>query len=234
VERPKGIDQSRPVTEAHQSAGFGVLAEGIDRRDAVAYRQQCHLKAASEKQWVGADQQRIRLLLHHCREGRIDVALGAGGEDLNLQADGQGRCGSVRDDQSGILIGGIDQERDARGARQQFAQEPEPLGRKLDAHGAETRDVAAGPVETGNKARLNRVGAGIEDDGNGRGCSLGGADGGGARGDDNDGHPAADQIGRQFRQSTGLVVCPTVFDRDIATLDVPRFAQPFTERRHGA
>jgi hypothetical protein len=49
---------------------------------------------------------------------------------------------------------------------QQFMQEPELLCRKPVIHGADADDVAAGPIEAGDDASLDRVGAGHEHDWN--------------------------------------------------------------------
>ena len=127
---------------------------------------------------------------------------------------------------------GIDEHGKARGSRQQLVQEPEPLCRELHIHGADTGDVAARPVEAGDETSLDRVAAGAEDDRNCRGRGFGRECRWHAARCGDDGHPAADQIGRQFRQSIVLTLCPAVFDRDVLAFDVAGFAQPFAECRH--
>ena len=44
-----------------------------------------------------------------------------------------------------------------------------------------------------------------------------------------DNRPAADQIGRQFRQPIEFIVCPAEFYRDVPSLDVAGFGQPFAK-----
>jgi hypothetical protein len=51
---------------------------------------------------------------------------------------------------------------------QQFMQQPELLCCKPIIHGADAGDVAAGPIEAGDDAGLDRVGAGHEHDWNSR------------------------------------------------------------------
>jgi len=51
-------------------------------------------------------------------------------------------------------------------------------------------------------------------------------------GDDRD--RPADQFGRQRRQAIVLLLRPTIFDRDIASLDVAGFAQAMEERAQPA
>src|SRR5262249_169325 len=46
---------------------------------------------------------------------------------------------------------------------------------------------------------------------------------------DDDGYPAADQIGRQFRQPIIVIVRPEVFDGHVLALDIASFAEPFSE-----
>src|SRR5262249_28092019 len=69
-------------------------------------------------------------------------------------------------------IGGVDQYGKPRRVWQKFLQEPKPLWHKLDAHRGDTSDIAARPIEAGDKAGSDRVGADAEDDRNRRGCGL--------------------------------------------------------------
>jgi hypothetical protein len=49
------------------------------------------------------------------------------------------------------------------------------------------------------------------------------------RGDD--GYPAANQIGHKLRQPIFVVLCPTVFDRHVAAVDVTSFSQAIKKSR---
>jgi hypothetical protein len=91
--------------------------------------------------------------------------------------------------------------------------------------------VAARPVESRDKTGSDRVNAGHEDDRNGRGRCLGHQRGLGAVAGDNHGHPAADQIVRQFRQPIASAFRPTRLDRHVAAFGVTDLAQPLPEGR---
>jgi hypothetical protein len=81
------------------------------------------------------------------------------------------------------------------------------------------RDVAARPVQADDKPGADGILAHREDN---RNCRGGGfrRKRSAAIGIDH-GHPAADQVGRQFRHSIVVTLCPAVFDTDIAVLDKP-------------
>jgi hypothetical protein len=109
--------------------------------------------------YTGTYQQRINRLLGKPRKGRINVAAGGGLEDFDLLPDGQGRSLNVRD--KGLCGGkvGIDQHANAHGSRLQLMQQPEVLCPKRRVNKGDTGDVAARPVEAGNEAEVDRIGA---------------------------------------------------------------------------
>ena len=55
-----------------------------------------------------------------------------------------------------------------------------------------------------------------------------------AAGRHNHGHLAANQFGRQRRQSIVLVFCPAIFDRHVLALDIACLLQTLAERRNGS
>jgi hypothetical protein len=88
---------------------------------------------------------------------------------------------------------------------------------QLDIHRADSRGIASRPIETGNEANLDRVEGNAEYDRDCRGRGFGRERRWRtARGDDR--HPAADQIGGQFRQP-------------IVSAGVPLVAMTATRRR---
>src|SRR5262249_6111782 len=81
------------------------------------------------------------------------------------------------------------------------------------------RDVAAGTVETRNETEIDWVGAGRENDRNGRGCSF--ASQCSRRGKRNDCvHRVRHQIGGQCRQSVEAGIRRAIFDCDIESFDI--------------
>src|SRR5262249_38298722 len=91
-------------------------------------------------------------------------------------------------------------------------------------------DAAARWVLPGDKATLDGVEADAEDDRNRRGRRFSRERRGRAARCGDDSHPAAYQIGHQFRNSGKVVLCPAVFNCYVLTLDVAGFAQSFAER----
>jgi hypothetical protein len=109
-------------------------------------------------------------------------------------------------------------------------QEFKPLGFKLVRHVGDAGGVAARPVEVRDDTKFDRVTSHAKNDWNRAGQSFGGkCRNPPGRGDD--GHPAANEIGCQFRQSAEIVLRPPEFDRQVAALDVTHFAQTFAEYR---
>ena len=84
----KRIRNARAVT--HQSAGFDKFAPRIYRGNPVARRQVSQLDTPADEKGVPADEKCIRALAHKDCEGRVDLAAGAGVEDMNLQPHGAG------------------------------------------------------------------------------------------------------------------------------------------------
>src|SRR5262245_63105927 len=136
-------------------------------------RQRNDLYATVVEQRAGTYQQRINRLLGKPRKGRINVTGGGCLEDFDLLSDGRGPSLNVRD--KGLCGGevGIDQHANVHGSRLQLMQQPKLLCPKLSSNKRDTGDIAARPVETGDEAELNRVGAACEDDRDRRSRRLG-------------------------------------------------------------
>ena len=175
---------------------------------------------------VGADEERVGPLAHKRCEGRIDLAAGAGVEDLDLQPHGAGSRFHVS--QRGLgsrSIGWIDEHGHTSGCGHQLAQEFQPLCRQLATEKIDPGQVAARPGEAGDKTEPDRVFAGDEDDGDRRGCRLGRQRDGSTADRGDHGDLPANQIGRQRRQPIDLILGPAVFDRHVLALDKARFLQ---------
>jgi len=66
---------------AHQPTDFDNLTTGIARK----------LDAPGDEEDVGGHKQGVGAVVHEGVKGRLDLASGAGAEDLSLQSDGAGR-----------------------------------------------------------------------------------------------------------------------------------------------
>jgi hypothetical protein len=92
----------------------------------------------------------------------------------------------------------------------QLVQQRQTLRCQLGAQVAHAREVAARPIQAGDKAKFDRVEAHEEYDRNGGGGRLGGHGRRTIR--DNHRYLTLNQIGRQCRQPIVLPVCPAIFD----------------------
>jgi hypothetical protein len=81
-----------------------------------------------------------------------------------------------------------------------------------------------------DKTGRNRVAIEDADNGNRPRCTLGRERRHRAARRGDHGHPTADQIGREYRQSVILTFCPAIFDRHVLADDVTALAQTPTER----
>ena len=120
-------------------------------------RQRNELYATAVEQRAGTDHERINRLLRKARKGCIDIAAGGGFEDFDLLPNGRGRSPNVGD--KGLSEGkfGINQHANAHGSRLQLMQQPKLLCPKLSSDKRDTGDIAARPVEAGDKAEPDRV-----------------------------------------------------------------------------
>jgi len=81
------------------------------------------------------------------------------------------------------------------------------------------RDIAAGTIETGNEAEIDRISTDREYDRYGCGCSFRGQRS--RRGQRNDrGRGIGRQLGSYCRQSVEATIAGAIFDRDIAPFDI--------------
>ena len=180
------------------------------------------------EQRIGDDDEPAGAQLGEFCKDSVEVALGAGIEDGKLHGQGARRrlhgFGLV----SGAGGGGIDERGKDRGRRHQFVQQFEPLRPQLHAQIGDTGEIAAGPGEARNKAKLHRIAGdkktiGIVAVAVFAALTAGPFDAITAT-------RARDKIGGQGRQPIVVAVRPAIFDGDVAALDIAGFAQALVER----
>ena len=94
LEDSAGIDADLTITVrnvgsvAHQAAGIDIVASGIGRGNRVARRQVANWTRRLLKKASGATNSASGTLARKGCEGRVDLAAGAGVEDLDLQPEG--------------------------------------------------------------------------------------------------------------------------------------------------
>src|SRR6516225_8436711 len=113
---------------AHQPANFDSHARRVARGNAIDCCKRGQLHATARKEYVASDVQGFGSVAHKSSECRLDLALGASLEDLNLQSHYTGCLwyGAKRV-LGGRDIGWIDQHRNANGPGHQLVQKCQPL-----------------------------------------------------------------------------------------------------------
>ena len=151
----------------------------------------------------------------------LDLAAGAGTDDLDLQPGGASRCFHISQCWLGICcIGGIDKNSNAPGLRHQLSEELKAFCGQLGREKIHACKIAVRPREARDQAKPDRVIGDDEDDGNrARRRFCGGRDTETARSRD-DGDPSAHQVGHQLRQPVESILGPAVFDRYVLAFDI--------------
>ena len=110
-------------------------------------------------------------------------------------------------------------------------QKSESLCRQCTGQYRHPGDISTRPIETRDETEPNGIIAGHEGDRNRIGCRLGRDHRRAIREDHR--NVTADQVGRKCGQAIVLIVRPTAFDRDVATLDIAGIFKTLFERvRH--
>ncbi len=121
-----------------------------------------------------------------------------------------------------------------RRLRNQLAQELKPLSRKVMSEVSYSRNVAARPVQAGDKTAPHGIVAGREDNRYRRRSCLRRICRAYSIGRDDHGHLTADQVGGQCWQLRQLSICPAVFDRHVLALNVAGLFEALTKPgQHG-
>jgi hypothetical protein len=200
------------------------------RRHRVANGQCSELPASTDQEWIGTDHEPARLQLYQVREHRIEVTLAARVQNVELQAEvvrrclqvtctGLGKSGIGRIDEQRLMtvaVGSSSCSSSSRfGATSTFNWVTPvmlPPGRLRLA----TSPSLIGSPPVSKTIGITAVAALAA-------SAAGGADSG------DDAHLSPHEIGRPLRQPLVSVLCPPVFDLDVAALDVTAFAQPLPE-----
>jgi hypothetical protein len=111
-------------------------------------------------------------------------------------------------------------------------QQPQPLGSEFGVEPAHPGDVAARPIDAGDKAAFHRVVAAREDNRDYTGRLHGDERRIVASGCGDHGDLTSNEISRERRQPIQSSLRPAIFDRDVLTLDVTGFVQATAERGH--
>ena len=111
-------------------------------------------------------------------------------------------------------------------------QQRQPLRSELGTEPTHPRDVAARPIEAGDKAVFTRVIVAREHNRDCTGRRLGRERRIVAAGCSDHGHLTLNEFGRQRRQSIRPPLRPAIFDRDVLAFDIAGLIQALAERGH--
>src|ERR1017187_8208250 len=130
-------------------------------------RRRGQLLALGSEEYIGADHERICSQLDQGCKDRIEIAIGARLQNMELQPQGAGRRLHGSQIARNARIGGVDEQSNDGRRGYQFAQQLQPLRPYLHVQRRYSREVAAGSVQAGNKSNLDRVARYRKDDRNG-------------------------------------------------------------------
>src|SRR5262245_34740381 len=189
------------------------------------------LLAPGVEEWIGFDPDGGNTLLDERGEGGLEFSFAAGFGDVQLVPErARGSLNLFH-----LRIGGrkarVKQATDRASLWDQLPQQFYPLRHHFHDEKHHARHIAAGAIEAGHEALVDRVRSNHEDDRDRRRrrlcrpCRLRTA------GSRDHGDRPARELGRQRRQSISSALGPAVIDADIAMLDIASLAQAAPERR---
>ena len=214
---------------AHQPADLGIGARCICRGDPMMRRQVDQLDAPAVEEGVAGDEEGVGPLARKRCEGSIDLAAGAGVEDVDLQPHGASGRFHVSQRGFGIVAAsaGLTSTATPVAPGTSSRSSLQPLCRQLAIEKIDAGQVAARPGEARDKTKLDRVFADDENDGDRRGCRLGRQRRLIPPSATITATSPAHQFGRQRRQPIGLTLRPAVFDRDVLAFDIAGSFRPW-------
>jgi hypothetical protein len=162
-------------------------------------------------------------------EDRLEIVLDPGINDLNRQAQRVTRLLKPAGLKLRKWIGVVDKGSNDLCSRDYAVQKLQFLWFELDAERDHTGDVAAWSVQAVDQTERHRIAPGQEHDGNRFGECFGCNGPGNLASLHDHTDRAANQSGSHSRYPISLLLCPAIFDNDIAPLDVATFAQALTE-----
>src|SRR5262249_17180791 len=124
-----GVDTSLAVrirkvaSVAHKATRDGKLTHRIDCRYRMAPRQRNDVIAALVEEWIGTDKERAAALSRHGRECCVDLPVGTGTQDNQLQSKHTRRRLHISQLCLGTWKIRIHERRDCGGAGNEFAQQ---------------------------------------------------------------------------------------------------------------
>ena len=186
------------------------------------------LCAAAIKERVRTEDEDAAGLSGEVRKRPFNFALGAGAHDLDVDSHCGGSSLNVFGEGLGQhRVGWIDEREIANSLRYQLADQTKLFCCDLSIQRRDPGDIAAWPVETGNKAKRDGVSTNSKDNGYTRGRGLGHNRRQRAARCGNHCDPPTYEIARQFLQLIIPAGRPAELNRDVLAFNKPRLVQTF-------
>src|SRR6516162_9257734 len=208
------------------------LALRVDRGNPMACRQRNELTAPRQEERVGIDEERGGAPFAKRRKDRVDLRLAPCLHKADRLSKRACRVLELRHIDIGIRIVRIYQYCDRCVRGKQLLHQLEALGPKQRGVQPKSGDVAAGLIEAGDEAELDRITAAGEHDRYRRGRRFGRRYRRITTLRHDECHMTAHEVCRQCGKPVVIAFCPAVFDRDILALGGAGFLQTFVERRY--
>jgi hypothetical protein len=170
-------------------------------------RARMRVLRAPGEEGTGTDQNRTDALLRKSCECRFEIAIGAGVQNKQLQA--QRASPHLRVAMSVWTSGCAGENAEPGSIGQQLAEQLQFFRPQLVSEDEAAGNVRTGPVEAGDKTQCDRVNAGDKDDRYGRGRCLRRQSCGGTAGYDHR-YTTADEIGCKRGQPVILIIRRTI------------------------
>jgi hypothetical protein len=198
----------------------------------VACRQRNELITATGEKCIGPDHERACSKPDQGCKDPIEIAIGTRMQHADLQPEGASRRLHVFQLDVGSRELRIEEHGDDSGCGHQRVHQFKLLRPQRDDKETHAGDVAARPVEAGDKPERDRVGAVREHYRDRRRRRLGRERRVGGTACEDHRHLTAHKVGRQRRQPIKLILRPALFNRNVPSLDMAGFAQAPAERGH--
>src|SRR5215510_5822345 len=223
---PRQVSKVRSI--GHQAPDIDILAVWEHRRQPVLCRQVHEASSLTGEHGGWQHGQSTRARPGHVQEGPVELGGMSRLHDLKLHPQRPRRDSRGLDS---VVLGTVvclHEKGDSTHIRNGLLEQLQPLADEFLRDNGEARDIAARPPKAGDESARNRITDRSEDDGKGRGRLLGG-EGGGCVCDHDDINLESNEVGHESGEPLEVPPVTSVFDHDVAALDITEITQSLAE-----
>src|ERR1700730_1343829 len=216
----------------HKAPGIDIVPLHIRCRQPVLCRQVHEASSLIGEHDGSQDSQSARARPGHFREGPVEIGGTSRLNALNLPPQHPPRdfCSLQHVFFRAFAVGTwLPEDSDPIDSRDTQLELFQTLADELREDEGQPRDIAARPRKAGDEAAPNRIGSSSEDNGEGAGCLLGSPGSLCASSGHDDINLEGNQFGRKSGKALRLPLGISVFDHDVAALDVTEVTQSLEE-----